>query len=109
MKERTSMDAVTPKPAICKPEPKGRPDAASPPMLLALTGGKSTTPPIAPATDDDPEPTAWGADDPDLVINSQPPIRVFVNDFDAIVIMMESYDPYEDDPFVFVRPENLPK
>lgn len=44
----------------------------------------------------------------DVVIRAQPETAVYENPQGAVVIRQESYIAGEDDPFVFIRKENLP-
>lgn len=49
----------------------------------------------------------WRADDPDIVIHCQPTTSVYRNPFDGIVIRQQGDYP-DEDPYVVIRPENLP-
>jgi hypothetical protein len=50
---------------------------------------------------------SWSSEDTNVVIQEQPPIAVYTNPHDAIVIRMNGDCLREDDQTIFVRPENV--
>lgn len=65
--------------------------------------------PVTPTKAKAPDPFVWWrADDPDIIIQSQPAVMVYESTYGAILIRQESASGDDDeDQVVRVRPENL--
>jgi hypothetical protein len=50
----------------------------------------------------------WDPNSPEVCIPDQPPIACYENPYGAVVIRQRSTSAFDDDPFVTVRPENVP-